>query len=145
MADKKLITRTQKASADATDEIYVIDAAGTSEWRVPITGMNGYFVWNDITGDPTMLNNNGYLTNGAGERQLTLPATSILGDEIKIATGTSTWKVLQAVNQKITMGDEVTTTGITGYLQSDGEVTLLCTQANLNWKVIANQGIFTIN
>ena len=103
------------------------------------------FIWNDITGDLTVSINNGYLTNGIGERQLTLPVTASFGTEIKIASGTAVWKVLQNAGQKVIMGDETSNIGIAGYIKGDGDATLVCTIANLTWKVIASQGNLTLN
>lgn len=125
---------------------------------------SGYFFNNDghlispsdifnytiITMDQTLAVNNGYLTNGAMELTLPLPATSPFGSLIKITNLQNGFKITQTLgaNQQITNLSNSTTLGAGGYLEVlDAGVTvdLLCTTTDQTWQVLNCNGAFTLN
>lgn len=108
------------------------------------------FTWSVITADQNADVNNGYICNKAGLLTLTLPATSAIGDLIEV-TGMNTnvgWRIAQNANQQIHFGNQNSTSGVTGYIEStlkyDG-VRIVCNVANLEWIVLpGTQGNITV-
>jgi hypothetical protein len=105
--------------------------------------------WSVITtATKTIVNNEGYFANRAGGVIFTLPATSIVGDRIKInAKHANGWKIYQNAFQKIRLGNQITTTGVSGSLESTDigdSVELVCSEANIEYNVISSIGNITI-
>ncbi|HET8708937.1 MAG TPA: hypothetical protein VFL85_01510 [Candidatus Saccharimonadales bacterium] len=105
-------------------------------------------VWSVKTASLTGAANNGYIMNGAAQLVLTLPATFAVGTTIRVAgMGAGGWKIAQPTGDNIIFGNQVTTTGTSGYLAStnaNDTVELLCTVANTTWTVISSVGNITI-
>jgi hypothetical protein len=60
-----------------------------------------------------------YLTNNAGQVTITMPATAAVGDEVAvIGKGSGGWKIAQNAGQTIHFGDQNTTAGTGGSLES---------------------------
>ena len=93
----------------------------------------------NVTGaTQAMAVNTAYTTNDAGSLvTYTLPATAAVGDTIKvIGNSASGWKIAQNAGQLINIQGIVTTTGVTGFVQSStafDTITLTCTVANTTW------------
>ena len=107
------------------------------------------FAWSAVTINTTMVANRGYITNSASQIQLTLPATSAVGDELAISgLGVGGWIIKQAAGQSITIAPSTTTVGIGGSLASTNKsysVRLVCTVANATWNTLGGpQGSLTI-
>ncbi len=107
--------------------------------------------WQVITADQTAAVNNGYICNKASALLLTLPATAVVGDIIRV-TGINTalgWKIVQNANQQIFFGNSSTTLGATGFLQSAAtrdSIEMVCVVAGAStvYNVISSVGNITI-
>ncbi len=78
------------------------------------------FTWTVKTTDTNMTSNNGYVQNSGGLLTFTLPASFAVGDVFQITGyGAGGWKIAQNSGQNIYFGNVTTTTGATGYLQSN--------------------------
>jgi hypothetical protein len=104
--------------------------------------------FNSIIANLTAVPNTVYLTNGIGVRTITLPTTMNVGDVIEIiGSDASSWRLNQNAGQKIRFGDQITTTGVTGYIESNNQydhIRIVCVVANLDFRVIYCQGNLTV-
>ena len=120
--------------------------AGTDDTRavtpLKLQNKSGLYVVNTVvqTSNTTVSVKEQVLVDSAGPLDLTLPATAAVGDQIYFVNiNTGTFQILQHAGQSIRLGDNVTTTGITGTLISynlGDSFTLVCTAANTDWQVI---------
>lgn len=104
--------------------------------------------WGAITTNTPMVSNIAYMCVGGGNLQLTLPVTSVFGDEIEIALDGSTgFTIVQASGQQIRIGEETTTLGAGGSLSSTFQgdsLRMVCKTANTFWHVLDVLGNLTI-
>lgn len=115
---------------------------------VTVGVVGGGVTWSVITADQTAAVNNGYICNKASTLNLALPATSAVGDVIKVlnintATGI---KFTQAAGQQIFVNATSTTSGATGTLTSSAvgnAITLVCRTANTIWWAHTVNGTWT--
>ena len=81
--------------------------------------------------------NNGYIANNAALVTATLPSTSAVGDLVWIVgKGAGGWQIAQNAGQTIHFGNQDTTMGAGGHLDSTNQydtIQLLCTAANTDW------------
>lgn len=134
-------------TAGTTGQVLTSNGAGTPPTyaTLPYTQLP----WSIITANQTAAVQNGYICNKASELDLALPATSAVGDIIRV-TGINTalgWKITQASGQQIFFGNQSTTLGATGFLQSAATrdtVEIVCITANTTWQVISSIGNVTI-
>ncbi|MBX9922909.1 MAG: hypothetical protein K2Y01_02250 [Rhabdochlamydiaceae bacterium] len=96
------------------------------------------FPFTEVTGTAqAMVINNGYIANNASLVTATLPSTSAVGDLVWIVgQGAGGWQIAQNVGQTIHFGNQDTTMGISGHLDSTNQydaIQLLCTAANTDW------------
>jgi hypothetical protein len=88
-----------------------------------------------------------YLTNNAGQVTITMPATAAVGDEVAvIGKGSGGWKIAQNAGQTIYFGDQNTTAGAGGYLESTNRrdcVSLVCVTDDSEFEVINSIGNIT--
>lgn len=123
---------------------FTVDASGF------VSSVSSSFTWSVITADQTAVVNNGYICNKGSALLLALPATSAVGDTIKV-TGINTalgWKITQAAGQQIFFGTQSTTLGATGFLQSAAirdAIEIVCIAANTTWQELNCQGNITVN
>ena len=93
----------------------------------------------NVTGaTQAMAVNTTYTVNDAGSLvTFTLPATAVVGDEIKVkGNSASGWTIAQNSGQLINMQGITTTTGVSGSISSSTAfdcVTLTCTVTNTTW------------
>lgn len=125
------------AALTAGTNISVTNGAGSIS--IASTG-HASVTWTNVTGtSATMTSNKGYIANNAGLVTLTLPATSVIGDELLIVgTGAGGWTIAQAAGQSINASLGSTTVGVGGSLSSTNRydsVNLVCTAANTTWSV----------
>lgn len=96
----------------------------------------------------SMATNTTYVSNNAGTVTFTLPATTALGDELRVmGLGAGGWALAQNSGQLIHFGNVATTTGAGGSLASTNAfdiVTIKCIVANTTFGVISAQGNITI-
>lgn len=96
------------------------------------------FPFTEVTGTAqAMVINNGYIANNASLVTATLPSTSAVGDLVWIVgQGAGGWQIAQNVGQRIHFGNQDTTMGTGGHLDSTNQydaIQLLCTAANTDW------------
>ena len=123
------------ATLTAGTNISITNAAGSI--TITSTGLAG-FSWTTVTGtSQAMLSNNGYIANNAALVTLTLPATSVVGDEIDIiGKGAGGWKVQCGGGQTIVMGSSTTTSGgSVASTQAKDSFYMICTVANTEWTI----------
>ena len=81
--------------------------------------------------------NTGYIANNAALVTATLPAVSAIGDFVWIVgKGAGGWQIAQNAGQTIHFGNQNTTVGPGGHLDSANQydaIQLLCTAANTDW------------
>jgi len=106
------------------------------------------FTWNVINTDTAAASDNGYFVNDAGNVNISLPATSSIGDAIEISEiGTGTWTITQAAGQQIRLGSYQTTLGAGGSLtstQAGDSIRLTCYADNSLWVSTSSTGNITI-
>jgi hypothetical protein len=85
----------------------------------------------------TMAVNTGYIANNSALVTATLPSTSAVGDLVWIVgKGSGGWQIAQNAGQTIHFGNQDTTIGAGGSLDSTNQydaIQLLCTAANTDW------------
>ena len=115
---------------------------------VTFTGSSGGFPSTSITANQTLAVNNGYYV-ALGSLSLALPATSAVGDIIKVTltpSGTS-WTITQGVGQQIFVGAFGDSSGVSGSAASSSvgdSVTLECIVANTIWVTTSVIGSITL-
>lgn len=81
--------------------------------------------------------NNGYIASNLGLVTMTLPSVSSVGDLVWIiGKGSGGWQIAQNPGQTIYFGNNSTTTGVGGHLDSSNQydtIQLLCITANTEW------------
>ena len=116
---------------------------------VTITATGGGFTWNVVTSatNPNiMAANNGYITKGASQVVLTLPAAANVGDMYSIVGYGNLWQLQQNANQQVFFGTGMTTLGIGGSLTATAikdRIEILCVTANLEFEIITSMGNIT--
>jgi hypothetical protein len=133
------------ATLTAGTGISILNAAGA----ITISSAGGGFTWTEVTGlAQTMVANNGYVASNAGQVVLTLPASSVIGDTVKVqGKGAGGWKVAQNAGQTIYFNSSTTTAGVTGYIASTqryNSVELVCITNTSEWVVNSASGNLTI-
>lgn len=87
-----------------------------------------------------MESNNGYIPNNGALVTLSLPSTSVVGDEIKVAgQGAGGWIISQAAGQQIHIGSVASTLGAGGSVASTNQydsLYLVCIVANTIWTLV---------
>lgn len=127
--------------------VALTNAAGS----ITISAAGGGLAWSAVTIDASFTVNTGTVANKAGLLTMTLPATAVLGDTIRI-TGINTavgWRIAQNANQQIHFGNLSTTAGVGGYLEATAirdSVELVCVVAGASteYNVISSVGNITI-
>jgi len=124
------------------------DLQAATKKYVDDNGGGGGISWSEVTANTTMAVGTGSLANKATLLTLTLPATSAVGETVRVAgMNAGLWKVAQAANQYIKFGNQNTTTGTGGSLASVSTydaVELVCIEANVGWVVVSSQGNITV-
>lgn len=108
-------------------------------------GGAGGVTWQEVTGtSQQMVTGRGYVANNAGLVTLTLPTTSAFGSVIRVAVeGAGGARIAQNAGQTIHAGNQNTTTGVAGRLDSTSQydaIFLLCITANTDFMVLSSQG-----
>ena len=124
----------------AGQETYVLSGNGT--W-VP-----GPSSWVIVTGNTTMVPNTNYIVNAVSTVTFTLPATFIVGSEIKIVGYAGGWQIAQNALQSIHWGNMSTTQGVAGSLVSSLEtdcIDMVAINANTDFVISDSNGQITVN
>lgn len=111
-------------------------AFGTLSWTVETSTGHG------------LSESRGVVTNNASRVTVNLPSSSEVGAYVRIVgKGAGGWRLAQAASQQIIFGNLSTTSGVSGYIESNHSkdcVELVCTLANLEWTVISSVGNITV-
>lgn len=106
------------------------------------------FAWTTIGADGALAANTGYIDTKAGLLTVSLPAVAAVGTTLILqGLGAGGWKITQAANQRIIMGNLATTVGVGGSMAStnaNDSISLVCTTANLIWSTFSGVGNLTI-
>jgi hypothetical protein len=125
--------------------IAITNGAGS----ITITATGAGFTWTEVTNASANLAvENGYVANRGTLVTLTLPATAVLGDTIKvIGKGTGLYKIAQNASQFINFVSVTTTVGVGGSLTATEQfdaIELVCTTTDNGWTVASSTGNFTV-
>jgi hypothetical protein len=122
-----------------------------SSITVTNTGIAPLLQWNVTTASTaTLVVNNGYFANSGGGVTYTLPATASVGDVIYISSiNAGGWTIEQNAGQFIRIGNQVSTTGVTGTVAStaigDGML-LVCAVTDTQFVCVGgSQGNITLS
>ncbi len=119
--------------------------AGLSAWVQLISNASD-INWSTITVSTPAVLNNGYVTNGGGVVEVTLPLTMAVGDRVKVlGRGSGGWKVTANAGQLIYFGNQLSSTA--GAILSSNQydnVEVTCLSVNTEWQVTAVIGNLTI-
>ena len=110
---------------------------------------SGGFTWVEVTGTSVgLLANTGYILNNVGLVTATLPALCEIGDTFQIVgKGAGGWRVAQNAGDTIHFGNQDTTTGVVGMLDSTNQydcIEFVCTVVDLDWTVVDSVGNITV-
>jgi hypothetical protein len=116
--------------------------------KIESISVSGGLTISEVTGtSQAAAINNWYIINNGSLCTVTLPDTAALGSVVKITnSGAGGWKIAQNAGESIRIAGAVTTSGVTGYLQSTGVddcIELVCITANTTWKVQSVVGNIT--
>jgi hypothetical protein len=113
---------------------------GNTGWSV----FGSSFAWTVIGANQALVINNGYICKTGGALLLSLPTSSSVGDIIEVTLdGSTSYRITQSAGQSIELGNQPTTTGVTGYVETQAQgdtVRMVCSVANLRWNVISSMG-----
>jgi hypothetical protein len=140
---------------DGVDNINIIGSgpitvtgnAGTN--TLTIGSVFPFLTWSVIVANQMAITQEGYFTNGGSRVEVQLPNTSVIGDTFVVsAINSNGWRITQGAGQNIRLGNQVSTTGVSGYVESTfigDSITLICSVANTEWNApIGSIGNITI-
>jgi hypothetical protein len=129
------------ATITAGAGIGITNAAGA----ITISQTSGNLTWSNINSSGNLVVNTGVNCTGGAALSLALPATSAVGDVIRIVLdGSTSWTITQAANQQIRVGAVTTTLGVGGSINSIAQgdfIEMVCKTANLVWTAIGFTGL----
>ena len=132
------------ATLTGAGTVSVTNAAGA----ITITGAGGGATWTQINADGALVINQGSVNVKAGLLTMSLPAVSPINSIIElVGVGAGGWTITQAANQQILIGNTNTTLGVGGTLSSTDKgdcLSMICTTANLEWRVFGMVGNLTV-
>ena len=106
------------------------------------------FTWTQVNADGALVINQGTVNIKAGLLTMSLPVTSAINTVIKlVGVGAGGWIITQAANKQILVGNTNTTLGAGGTLASTNKgdcVSIVCTTADLVWRVYSMVGNLTV-
>lgn len=138
---------------DVNDTIFLLGSGNITVTGNPLTNTltisnTGFSAFTRIFADQTLAVNNAYACVGGGVLNLTLPATSALGDFIEITLDGSTgFTILQNAGQSIKLGNLTTTVGVGGSLTTTAQgdsILIRCSETDLKWNVFSSMGNFLV-
>jgi hypothetical protein len=103
--------------------------------------------WNLASTATALVAGNSYFANVAGQTTFTLPTTAVLGDTFQVAgdaTNVGGWIIAQNALQAITLGNSITTAGVTGSITSEASagnwIEIVCAVTNTGFVANLKQG-----
>lgn len=130
---------------DTTDFDGILSAADDTVQKALDTLDNGVLAWTEVTTTSQAASgNNGYIANNGALVTITLPATSAVGEIIRITgKGTGGWRLATRAGQTIYFVGGNTTTGAGGRLDSTDDrdsVEIICVTADTDWNILSMHG-----
>lgn len=130
------------------DQLYEYYDANSSVW-IQIQPNSVGFPWSKVVVDTQMLPNNGYQIAIGTAINLTLPASSVFGQQINImGFGGGLWTIVQGAGQQIVIGTISSTVGVGGSVSATAptdSLILVCAEDNLTWQILGGpQGNLSI-
>lgn len=130
---------------DTIDEqLFICTVTGSTSTTVwtQVTNSTPAFTWDVITStSANMMGNTGYITNNASTVTLLLPASSTVGEIIRVAgQGAGGWSIAQGTGQSIVVGSLTSTVGPSGSVSStlpSDAIELVNTVAATQWTLIS--------
>ena len=115
---------------------------------VTITNTGAGITWHIVAVNTVGLANNGYITNSAGNIQVSLPTPGALGEQFEILrnVGGGSWTITQAAGQQIFVANTSTTLGAGGSITSTDpgdSIHLICQAPNI-WLADSIVGNLTV-
>ena len=132
--------------ADGTSGQFLrTDGAGQLVFATPSNGLAAI----EVTGTTQVMTvDTIFIANNASLVTLTLPTTCAIGDTMKVlGKGTGGWEIAQNAGQIIFFGDQATTVGATGRLNSTlqrDSLQLICVTTDNDWQVVSSIGNITV-
>lgn len=107
------------------------------------------FVWSEVTGtSANLVPMQGFIPNNGSLVTLTLPTSSTVGSTIEVVgKGSGGWRIAQNAGQSINFGNQTTTVGAGGRLDSTNQfdsIRLVCTVTDTTWTILGSQGNITV-
>jgi len=131
------------ATITAGSNISVTNGVGS----ITIAANDGAIGWESITSNQTAVPGEGYFVT-ANAVEVALPAASPVGATFKIVlAGGTSWQITQGAGQEIFFGNQSTTAGAGGSLESTAQgdtLELVCRVADLEWQVVSAIGNITV-
>lgn len=126
--------------------ITVTGSPGTNTLTISTTFP--FFMWTTVSANQPAVTQNGYFVDGPSRVELSLPASSAVGDVFSVVDiGGQGWRITQGGGQQIRVLTSTTTSGAGGYIESifigDG-ATLICSSVDTEWIVFPPQASLTI-
>lgn len=147
-------TLSEVAALGSSGQVLTSNGAGALPTYQSLPAMpSGGYTWNRITGaSQTPATKNGYITDSGTLTTYTVPGTGTLGDSFIVTSfgnGSSSWRLAQSAGVQIFFGNQSTTGGVTGYLQSTGnndvvELVYVKDSEGAQWQVIRSIGNITV-
>jgi hypothetical protein len=141
-------------SADGSGNINIIGGGSVTVAGDALTNTltisvpSTFFAWSVITANQMAVIFQGYFTNGGASVEVTLPATSSVGDTFRVVDkGGNGWTLKQGAGQYIKFKEATSTTGTGGSITSQkrgDSAELVCSVANTEWWIIDSIGTFTV-
>ena len=134
-----------------TGSVTVTGNPGTNTQTISVSGEGLAWSFKTSAGNVNpMAANNGYFANDISLVEFLLPATSAVGDVIRVVgIGYGLWQIRQGAGQQIVLGNRdynsayasiQTTAGVAGSITSalsNDSVELVCSAANTTWRYIS--------
>lgn len=125
-------------------KLYFMNDSST-EYDLTAASSSGRMTWTEVTGTSQSASvNNGYIANNAALVTITLPDTAAVGDIVRVVgKGAGLWKIAQNASETINFGNQTTTSGTGGYIESYHRydcIELVCITANTTWTVMSYVG-----
>jgi hypothetical protein len=125
--------------------ITITNGPGTINLEANNAGQN----WVVVTTNQTAADSTGYFTNAAGNVNILLPVSSVIGDTFEVCqmSSTGSWTITQSAGQSITLLNLTSTVGAGGSITSTSQgawIILTCDVANLHWYASMKEGVATI-
>jgi len=138
---------TLPAADGSSGQVLTTDGAGAATWE---TAAGANLAWNVVTGNTqTIAVENGYVSNNSGQAvAYTLPAAATVGQVFEVnAIDANGFTIAQNSGQSIIIGDQTTTTGVTGSLASTGIgdwIRFVCVVEDTTFIASVQQGNITV-